>query len=109
VSTPHPPLPPMVAARAPRAVRKRDTYDRAALTQAGRHNYSIFRRRTELFGYMEVDDFAVFRAMMDASPIDARWQAEMTSLIDPMTDPATGFHERLDQIFHLPPPRRPAT
>jgi hypothetical protein len=31
----------------------------------------------------------------------ARWQAEMGSLIDPLTDPATGFHQRLEEIFHL--------
>jgi L-rhamnose mutarotase len=73
----------------------------AALEQAGCHNYSIFRRGAELFGYMEVEDFDAFRASMDASAINARWQAEMASLIDPLTDPATGFHQRLDQIFHL--------
>jgi hypothetical protein len=25
----------------------------------------------------------------------------MAALIDPLTDPATGFHQRLDEIFHL--------
>jgi len=25
----------------------------------------------------------------------------MAGLIDPMTDPATGFHRRLDEVFHL--------
>jgi L-rhamnose mutarotase len=73
----------------------------AALRQAGCHNYSIFRRGAELFGYMEVDDFDAFRRSMDASPINARWQADMASLIDPMTDPATVFHERVHEIFHL--------
>jgi L-rhamnose mutarotase len=43
----------------------------------------------------------VFRASMAASPVDARWQAEMADLIDPLTDPATGFHQRLEEIFHL--------
>ena len=73
----------------------------AALTEAGAHNYSIFRRGLDLFGYLEVDDFARFRATMDASPVNARWQAEMAALIDPMTDPTTGFHQRLDEVFHL--------
>ncbi|MEA2653802.1 MAG: hypothetical protein QOI37_1029, partial [Chloroflexota bacterium] len=27
--------------------------------------------------------------------------AEMTALIDPLTDPETGFHHRLEEIFHL--------
>jgi L-rhamnose mutarotase len=31
----------------------------------------------------------------------ARWQSEMAALIDPLTDPATGFHQRLEEIFHL--------
>ena len=31
---------------------------------------------------------------MDASAVNARWQAEMASLIDPLTDPATGFHRQ---------------
>jgi L-rhamnose mutarotase len=38
---------------------------------------------------------------MAASPVDARWQAEMAKLIDPLTDPATGFHQRLEEIFHI--------
>ena len=54
-----------------------------------------------LFAHLEVDDFAAFRAHMAASPGDDRWQAEMAALIDPMTDPATGFHRRLEEIFHL--------
>ena len=73
----------------------------AALTAAGCSNYSIFRQDTDLFGYMEVDDFERFRAAIDASPVNARWQADMAGLIDPLTDPATGFHQRLDEVFHL--------
>jgi len=73
----------------------------AALKSAGCRDYSIFIRGTDLFAYLEVDDFARFRAAMAASPVDARWQAEMAELIDPLTDPATGFHQRLEEIFHL--------
>jgi L-rhamnose mutarotase len=73
----------------------------AALKSAGCRNYTIFIRGDELFGYLEVDDFAAFRTSMAGSPVDARWQAEMANLIDPMTDPATGFHQRLEEIFHL--------
>ena len=39
--------------------------------------------------------------MMDEAPINAPWQAEMAALIDPCIDPATGFHGRLDEVFHL--------
>ncbi len=72
-----------------------------ALRRAGCHNYSIFQRDEDLFGYFEVDDFERFRSMMAASEVNTRWQAEMTTLIDPCTDPATGFHRRLDEVFHL--------
>lgn len=72
-----------------------------ALKTAGCRDYSIFIRGADLFAYLEVDDFAAFRASMAASPVDARWQAEMVALIDPLTDPVTGFHQRLEEIFHL--------
>jgi L-rhamnose mutarotase len=64
----------------------------AELKTAGCRDYSIFIRGTDLFAYLEVDDFAAFRAHMAASPVNDRWQAEMAALIDPLTDSATGFH-----------------
>jgi L-rhamnose mutarotase len=72
-----------------------------ALRAAGARDYSIFIHGDALFAYLEVDDFDVFRSTMAATPVNDRWQAEMASLIDPMTDPATGFHQRLEEIFHL--------
>ena len=71
------------------------------LRAAGCGNYSIYQRDDDLFGVFDVLDFGRFRAMMDASPVNARWQAEMASLIDPCTDPATGFHRRLEEVFRL--------
>jgi len=71
------------------------------LKGAGCRDYSIFIRGTDLFAYLEVDDFAAFRATVAASPVNDRWQGEMAGLIDPLTDPATGFHQRLEEIFHL--------
>ena len=72
-----------------------------ALRAAGARDYSIFIDGDVLFAYLEVDDFAAFRMSMAGAPINDRWQAEMASLIDPLTDPATGFHRRLEEIFHL--------
>lgn len=72
-----------------------------ALRAAGAHNYSIYLHEQDLFGYLEVEDFDRFRATMAASPVNERWQADMEPLIDPLTDPATGFHRRLDEVFHL--------
>jgi L-rhamnose mutarotase len=73
----------------------------AALKSAGCRNYTIFIRDSDLFGYLEVDDFEQFRTTMDRQPVNDRWQAEMTALIDPLIDPATGFHHRLEEVFHL--------
>jgi L-rhamnose mutarotase len=72
-----------------------------ALRTAGARDYSIFLRGDDLFAYLEVDDFAAFRTVMAAAEVNDRWQAEMAALIDPLTDPATGFHQRLEEIFHL--------
>ena len=72
-----------------------------ALKAAGARDYSIFLHGVDLFAYLEVEDFARFREQMAATEINDRWQAEMAELIDPLTDPATGFHQRLEEIFHL--------
>lgn len=72
-----------------------------ALRAAGARDYSIYIHGTDLFAYLVVDDFAAFRTAMAASPVNARWQSEMAMLIDPLTDTATGFHQRLEEIFHL--------
>ena len=72
-----------------------------ALKAAGARDYSIFLHGVDLFAYLEVEDFARFREQMAATEVNDRWQAEMAELIDPLTDPATGFHQRLEEIFHL--------
>src|SRR3954463_9549624 len=74
-----------------------------ALRAAGARDYSIYLDGDRLFGYLVVDDFDAFRASMDTSEVNARWQAEMAGLIDPLVDPATGFHRRLPEVFHLDP------
>lgn len=73
----------------------------AALKAAGCHNYSIFLRGADLFGYFEVDDFDRFCSSMDNSPVNSRWQADMEDLVNPLIDQATGFHRRLEEVFHL--------
>ena len=72
-----------------------------ALKAAGARDYSIFLHGIDLFAYLEVDDIARFRERMAATEVNDRWQAEMAELIDPLTDPETGFHQRLEEIFHL--------
>jgi L-rhamnose mutarotase len=72
-----------------------------ALKAAGARDYSIFLHGIDLFAYLEVEDFALFRERMAEVEVNDRWQAEMAALIDPLTDAATGFHQRLEEIFHL--------
>jgi L-rhamnose mutarotase len=73
----------------------------AELRAAGCSNYSIYLLDQRLIGVFDVVDFGRFRAHMAASPVNDRWQADMAGLIDPCTDPATGFHRRLDEVFRL--------
>jgi L-rhamnose mutarotase len=73
----------------------------ADITAAGGSNYSIFLDGEDLFGYLEVDDFAAFQARMATSDANARWQPEMAEFIDPLNDPDTGFPHRMDEVFHL--------
>jgi L-rhamnose mutarotase len=73
----------------------------ADLSAAGARNYSIFLDGEDLFGYLEVEDFDAFRQRMAGSDANARWQPDMSPLIDPLTDPATGFHRRMAEVFHL--------
>jgi L-rhamnose mutarotase len=73
----------------------------ADLSAAGASNYSIFLDGDDLFGYLEVADLAAFQAGMAHSDANARWQPDMASLIDPLTDPDTGFHHRMREVFHL--------
>lgn len=73
----------------------------AELKAAGAADYSIFQHGHDLFGYLEVEDLRRFQEVLAASEINARWQTDMAALIDPLTDPATGFHQRLDEVFHL--------
>ncbi len=72
-----------------------------ALRAAGCSNDSIYLLDQQLIGVFDVEDFGAFRAHMAAQPVNDRWQADMTRLIDPCTDPATGFHRRLEEVFRL--------
>jgi L-rhamnose mutarotase len=69
----------------------------AALRAAGWSNYSLFLRPDGLLiGYLETEDFEAATAAMDATDVNARWQAEMA----PFFSQELSF-ERLDEVFHL--------
>ena len=74
-----------------------------ALSAAGWRNYSLFARADGvLFGYLETDDFDRARADMEATDVNARWQAEMGEFFElPEGErPDTGLL-RLEEVFHL--------
>jgi L-rhamnose mutarotase len=70
-----------------------------ALRDAGWGNYSLFLRGDGLLvGYLETEDFAAAQAAMDATDVNARWQADMAPFFE--AGPAGGL-ERLEEVFHL--------
>ncbi|MFI0238707.1 L-rhamnose mutarotase [Streptomyces sp. NPDC016845] len=76
---------------------------RAALTATGWHNYSLFLREDGLLvGYLETADFDAARAAMDATDVNARWQAEMSGFFEELDGQAPDAAMRpLTEVFHL--------
>jgi L-rhamnose mutarotase len=74
-----------------------------ALSEAGWRNYSLFARPDGLLvGYVETEDFEAAQRAMEATAVNARWQAEMAQFFE-LPDgrrPDTGL-ERLEEVFHL--------
>lgn len=73
----------------------------ADLKRAGCRNYSIYLRDTELFAYMEVEDFQRYLEIMAASRTSERWEAQMSDILIRETAAATGFPPALEEVFHL--------
>jgi L-rhamnose mutarotase len=68
-----------------------------ALRDAGWRNYSLFLRADGLLiGYLETDDFDAAVRTMDATDVNARWQAEMAPFFSQELE-----FERLEEVFHL--------
>jgi L-rhamnose mutarotase len=76
---------------------------RDALSAAGWRNYSIFLTDAgQVIGYVECDDFEAALQAMDATDVNARWQAEMA----PFFEGLDGKHadegmQVVPEIFHL--------
>jgi L-rhamnose mutarotase len=77
---------------------------RAALSAAGWRNYSLFLRDDGLLvGYLECEDFDAARAAMDATEVNARWQAEMQGFFEELDGRRPDEQMRpLEEVFHLP-------
>jgi L-rhamnose mutarotase len=67
----------------------------AALRETGWSNYSLFLTGDGLLiGYLETEDFAAAQAAMEATDVNARWQAEMAEFLVPPL-------RRIEEVFHL--------
>jgi L-rhamnose mutarotase len=76
---------------------------RAALTEAGWRNYSLFLTGDgTLIGYFECDDLASAQAAMAATDVNARWQSEMGEFFVDLDDmkPDEGIRA-IPEVFHL--------
>ena len=75
----------------------------AALSSTGWRNYSLFMSGTGMVvGYVECDDFEAARRAMEATEVNARWQAEMAPFFQGLEGrrPDEGL-ATLEEIFHL--------
>jgi L-rhamnose mutarotase len=74
-----------------------------ALSATGWTNYSLFLTEDGLLiAYLETEDFEAALAGMEATDVNARWQAEMAPFFE-LGDgerPDTGF-VRLEEVFHV--------
>jgi L-rhamnose mutarotase len=74
-----------------------------ALKETGWNNYSLFLRPDGLLiGYLETESIEAAQAGMEATEVNARWQAEMAGFFVDLGDarPDTGFVQ-LEEVFHL--------
>ena len=73
-----------------------------ALKSSGWHNYSLFLRGDGLLiGYFETRDLAAAQAAMNATDVNARWQAQMGGFfMDLDVAPDAGFLQ-LTEVFNL--------
>jgi L-rhamnose mutarotase len=77
---------------------------RAALTQAGWKNYSLFLDRSDgaLFGYFESEDARASIEAMKHFEVNVRWQREMARFFEGLngSNPDDGFLT-LENVFFL--------
>lgn len=74
----------------------------AEIAASGRRNYSIFLGDGgRLFGYYETDDDAASAAYLAASPVTARWEAEMARFFVGLEGRADQAAAGLREVFNL--------
>ncbi len=74
---------------------------RAAISEAGIRNYSIFLHEEDnlAFGYLEADDLDASFATLAATEVNARWQDAMADLLERRV--ADAGPTSLPEIFRL--------
>ncbi|MFD7511759.1 L-rhamnose mutarotase [Streptomyces sp. NPDC059853] len=77
---------------------------RQALSESGWRNYSLFLREDGvLVGYLETDDFTAAQRAMEATEVNARWQAAMGEFFESLDGARPDEAMRpLTEVFHLP-------
>lgn len=74
---------------------------RAALSEAGWRNYSLFSTGDgTIIAYCEADDFEAALAAMQDVPVNTRWKTEMAPMFEERPGRAATL-ERHEEIFHL--------
>ncbi|MEV7610072.1 L-rhamnose mutarotase [Microbacterium sp. NPDC089320] len=74
----------------------------AEISAAGRRNYSLFLAEGgTLIGYYETDDDAAAQAYLAASPVAARWEAEMGRFFVDLGGRPDQAATPLTEVFHL--------
>lgn len=65
-------------------------------------NYSIFADGSELFGYLECDDWEAASAALSESEANRRWQAFMSGYLATPVDPDAAEPVRLmEEVFRM--------
>ena len=74
----------------------------AEIAAAGRRNYSLFLgEEGRLIGYYETDDDDAAQAYLAASPIAAKWEAEMGRFFADLTGRPDQAATPLTEVFNL--------
>jgi L-rhamnose mutarotase len=70
-----------------------------ALRSAGIRNYTIFRHRNQMFGYLESDDLEAAARYLAEQEVSERWQDAMAELLEQRV-PDSG-PPSLEEVFRL--------
>lgn len=92
----------------PGAEQRYEKYHRAvwpdvltAIRRVGITKYVIFRDGTDLFHYIECDDYDRAIRELAKDPINIKWQAEMAPMMAVTHDFSGQSHDRLPMTFRL--------